>query len=37
MFCAAEKLHAHEAVTVGLVNAVAEDPVAAALAMANGK
>jgi enoyl-CoA hydratase/carnithine racemase len=37
MFCAAEKLHAREALAIGLVNSVAEDPVAAALTMANGK
>lgn len=35
MFCAAEKLHAKQALTVGLVNAIAEDPVAAAVAMQN--
>jgi enoyl-CoA hydratase/carnithine racemase len=33
MFLAAEKLHAARALEIGLVDAVAEDPVAAALAM----
>ena len=37
MFCAAEKLHAKEALAIGLVNQIADDPVAAAVAMANGK
>jgi enoyl-CoA hydratase len=37
MFCAAEKLHVNDALAVGLVNAIAADPVAAALEMANGK
>lgn len=34
MFVAAEKLHAREALTYGLVEAIAEDPLAAALAIA---
>ena len=33
MFLAAEKLHAPRALQIGLVDAIAEDPVAAALAM----
>ena len=37
MFCAAEKIHAKEALAIGLVNQVAEDPVAAALEMQNAK
>ena len=37
MFCAAEKLHAKDALAIGLVNQIADDPVAAALAMANGQ
>jgi enoyl-CoA hydratase/carnithine racemase len=37
MFCAAEKIHAKDALEIGLVNEVAEDPMAAAVAMANGK
>jgi enoyl-CoA hydratase/carnithine racemase len=31
MFLAAEKVHAARALQIGLVNAIAEDPVAAAL------
>ena len=37
MFCAAEKIDAKEALAIGLVNQAAEDPLAAAGAMANGK
>ena len=35
MFLAAEKVHAARALEIGLVNAVAEDPLAAALDMSN--
>ena len=35
MFCAAEKLHAQEALRIGLVDEVADDPVAAALRCAS--
>jgi enoyl-CoA hydratase/carnithine racemase len=31
MFVAAEKIHAHEALRIGLVNGIAEDPVAEAI------
>jgi enoyl-CoA hydratase/carnithine racemase len=35
MFLAAEKVHAARALEIGLVNTVAEDPLAAALDMSN--
>jgi enoyl-CoA hydratase len=35
MFCAAEKLHAQQALRIGLVDEVADDPVAAALRCAS--
>ncbi len=37
MFLAAEKLHAVAALQIGLVDAIADDPVAAALAMRTGR
>ena len=37
MFCAAEKLHAKDALAIGLVNQIAEDPVAAAISMTDRK
>ena len=37
MFCAAEKLHAKEALAIGLVNQIAEDPVAAATEIQRSK
>jgi len=37
MFLAAEKLHAAAALQIGLVDAIADDPVAAALAMQTGR
>jgi enoyl-CoA hydratase/carnithine racemase len=37
MFLAAEKVHAHEALRIGLVHAVADDPVEAALEWIEGR
>jgi enoyl-CoA hydratase/carnithine racemase len=37
MFCAAEKIDANTALSIGLVHQVADDPVAAALQMQNAK
>jgi enoyl-CoA hydratase/carnithine racemase len=37
MFCAAEKLHAPDALRIRLVNEIADDPVAAALEMQNSQ
>jgi len=34
MFCAAEKVDANEALQIGLINAIAEDPLERAVAMA---
>ena len=37
MFCAAEKIHAKDALAIGLVNQIADDPVAAAMQIQKSK